>query len=136
MNPTDYDDYRLMELAISLYYEGYSREMLIKKLMEKVNDPRKAVRFYNAVEKCVRVNRDLENKRKAELNRETLKKSIDEQKAWEKKKISERNRDDDGDRHVDVFDLVAKADKAKELVSQKQTDFIVRNFDKLSPAYQ
>lgn len=51
MNPTDYDDYRLMELAISLYYEGYSREMLIKKLMEKVNDPRKAVRFYNAVEK-------------------------------------------------------------------------------------
>lgn len=97
MNPTDYDDYRLMELAISLYYEGYSREMLIKKLMEKVNDPRKAVRFYNAVEKCVRVNRDLENKRKAELNRETLKKSIDEQKAWEKKKLSERNRDDDYD---------------------------------------
>lgn len=43
---------------------------------------------------------------------------------------------DYGDRHVDVFDLVAKADKAKELVSQKQTDFIVRNFDKLSPAYQ
>ena len=39
MNPADYDDYRLMELAISLYYEGYSREMLIKKLMEKVNDP-------------------------------------------------------------------------------------------------
>lgn len=97
MNPTDYDDYRLMELAISLYYEGYSREMLIKKLMEKVNNPRKAVRLYNAVEKCVRVNRDLENKRKAELNRETLKKSIDEQKAWEKKKLSERNRDDDYD---------------------------------------
>lgn len=97
MNPADYDDYRLMELAISLYYEGYSREMLIKKLMEKVNDPRKAVRFYNAVEKCVRVNRDLENKRKAELNHETLKKSIDEQKAWEKKKLSERNRDDDYD---------------------------------------
>lgn len=43
---------------------------------------------------------------------------------------------DYGDRHVDVFDLVAKADKAKELVSQKQTDFIVRNFDKLSPVYQ
>lgn len=43
---------------------------------------------------------------------------------------------DYGDRHVDVFDLVAKADKAKELVSQKQTNFIVRNFDKLSPAYQ
>lgn len=43
---------------------------------------------------------------------------------------------DYGDRHVDVFDLVAKADKAKELVSQKQTDFIVRNFDKLAPAYQ
>lgn len=43
---------------------------------------------------------------------------------------------DYGARHVDVFDLVAKADKAKELVSQKQTDFIVRNFDKLSPAYQ
>lgn len=43
---------------------------------------------------------------------------------------------DYGDRHVDVFDLVAKADKSKELVSQKQTDFIVRNFDKLSPAYQ
>lgn len=43
---------------------------------------------------------------------------------------------DYGDRHVDVFDLVAKADKAKELVSQKQTNFIVNNFDKLAPAYQ
>lgn len=43
---------------------------------------------------------------------------------------------DYGDCHVDVFDLVAKAEKAKESVSQKQTDFIVRNFDKLSPAYQ
>lgn len=39
MNPTDYDDYRLMELAISLYYEGYSREMLIKKLMERLMIP-------------------------------------------------------------------------------------------------
>lgn len=43
---------------------------------------------------------------------------------------------DYGDRHVDVFDLVAKADKSKELVSQKQTDFIVNNFDKLAPAYK
>lgn len=43
---------------------------------------------------------------------------------------------DYGDRHVDVFDLVAKAEKAKESVSQKQTDFIVNNFDKLAPAYQ
>lgn len=43
---------------------------------------------------------------------------------------------DYGDRHVDILDLVAKADKAKESVSQKQTDFIVNNFDKLSPAYQ
>lgn len=43
---------------------------------------------------------------------------------------------DYGDRHVDVFDLVAKAERAKEPVSQKQTDFIVRNFDKLSPAYK
>lgn len=43
---------------------------------------------------------------------------------------------DYGDRHLDVFDLVAKADKAKELVSQKQTNFIVNNFDKLAPAYQ
>lgn len=41
-----------------------------------------------------------------------------------------------GDLHVDVFDLVAKAEKAKESVSQKQTDFIVNNFDKLAPAYQ
>ena len=40
------------------------------------------------------------------------------------------------DCHVDVFDLLAKAEKAKEPVSQKQTDFIVNNFDKLSPAYQ
>lgn len=43
---------------------------------------------------------------------------------------------DYGDYHVDVFDLVAKAEKAKESVSQKQTDFIVNNFDKLAPAYQ
>lgn len=43
---------------------------------------------------------------------------------------------DYGDCHVDVFDLVAKAEKAKESVSQKQTDFIVNNFDKLAPAYQ
>lgn len=43
---------------------------------------------------------------------------------------------DYGDCHVDVLDLVAKAEKAKESVSQKQTDFIVNNFDKLSPAYQ
>lgn len=43
---------------------------------------------------------------------------------------------DYGDRHVDILDLAAKADKAKESVSQKQTDFIVNNFDKLSPAYQ
>lgn len=43
---------------------------------------------------------------------------------------------DYGDRHVDILDLVAKAEKAKKYVSQKQTDFIVRNFDKLSPAYQ
>lgn len=43
---------------------------------------------------------------------------------------------DYGDRHVDILDLVAKADKAKESVSQKQTDFIVNNFDKLAPAYQ
>ena len=31
---------------------------------------------------------------------------------------------------------MAKAEKAKESVSQKQTDFIVNNFDKLAPAYQ
>lgn len=43
---------------------------------------------------------------------------------------------DYGDRHVDVFDLAAKAEKAEESVSQKQTDFIVKNFDKLAPAYQ
>lgn len=43
---------------------------------------------------------------------------------------------DYGDRHVDILDLAAKADKAKESVSQKQTDFIVNNFDKLAPAYQ
>ena len=43
---------------------------------------------------------------------------------------------DYGDCHVDILDLVAKADKAKESVSQKQTDFIVNNFDKLAPAYQ
>lgn len=43
---------------------------------------------------------------------------------------------DYGDRHVDILDLVAKADKAKESVSQKQTDFIVNNFNKLAPAYQ
>lgn len=43
---------------------------------------------------------------------------------------------DYGDCHVDVFELVAKAEKAKESVSQKQTDFIVNNFDKLAPAYQ
>lgn len=43
---------------------------------------------------------------------------------------------DYGDRHVDILDLVAKADKAKESVSQKQTDFIVNNFDKLAPAYK
>lgn len=43
---------------------------------------------------------------------------------------------DYGDRHVDILDLVAKAEKAKESVSQKQTDFIVNNFDKLAPAYQ
>lgn len=43
---------------------------------------------------------------------------------------------DYGDCHVDVFDLVAKAEKAKESVSQKQTNFIVNNFDKLAPAYQ
>lgn len=43
---------------------------------------------------------------------------------------------DYGDRHVDILDLAAKADKAKESVSQKQTDFIVNNFHKLAPAYQ
>lgn len=43
---------------------------------------------------------------------------------------------DYGDCNVDVFELVAKAEKAKESVSQKQTDFIVNNFDKLAPAYQ
>lgn len=43
---------------------------------------------------------------------------------------------DYGDRHVDILDLAAKADKAKESVSQKQTDFIVNNFDKLAPAYK
>lgn len=43
---------------------------------------------------------------------------------------------DYGDRHVDILNLVAKADKAKESVSQKQTDFIVNNFDKLAPAYK
>lgn len=43
---------------------------------------------------------------------------------------------DYSDRHVDVFDLAAKAAKANESVSQKQTDFIVKNFDKLAPAYQ
>lgn len=43
---------------------------------------------------------------------------------------------DYGDRHVDILDLAAKADKAKEPASQKQMDFILKNFDKLAPAYQ
>ena len=43
---------------------------------------------------------------------------------------------DYGDRHVDILDLAAKADKAKEPASQKQMDFILNNFDKLAPAYQ
>lgn len=43
---------------------------------------------------------------------------------------------DYGDRHVDILDLAAEADKAKESVSQKQIDFIVNNFHKLAPAYQ
>lgn len=97
MDSLYYDDYRLINLAISLYYEGLSREMVIKKLMEKINDPRKVKRFCNAVEKTVRINRDLDNKSKAETNRRIQKKRTAEQEAWEKKKLSERNRDDDYD---------------------------------------
>ena len=91
MDSVCYDDYHLMELAIDLYVEGLSREMLIKKLLEKCNNLKKAKHFYNVVDKMLRINKDLYTKRKAEAN-----KRVTAQQTRKNKKL-ERDMDDDYD---------------------------------------
>ena len=100
MDSVIYDDYRLMELAVDLYLQGYSRDMLIKKLLERVNNPAKAKRFFYAVDKTVRINKDRDNKRKAELvqrYKERKQTVRQKQNVQEASKASARNMDDDYD---------------------------------------
>lgn len=100
MDSVVYDDPRLMELAVYLYLQGYSRDVLIKKLLEKVNNPAKVKRFIRAVEKTARINKDRDNQRNAELvQRYKEKKQSARQKesVQEAGKASERNVDDDYD---------------------------------------
>lgn len=56
----DTEDMLLAELAIKLYLEGLSRELILKKLAEKNRDPKKCERIFKALQKSIRVNRQID----------------------------------------------------------------------------
>lgn len=56
----DTEDMLLAELAIKLYLEGLSRELILKKLAEKARDPKKCERIFKALQKSIRVNRQID----------------------------------------------------------------------------
>ena len=97
MSDMDYDDY--IKFATDIYYDGMTREELMRKLTARGLEPERSRKIYDAMEKLYRHNKEL---REAEqiakkLSVQRIKAQLLNEKIEReaKERLAGRNRDDD-----------------------------------------
>lgn len=97
MSEMDYDDY--IKFATDIYYDGMTREELMRRLAARGLEPERSRKIFDAMEKLYRHNKELREADQIakKLNAQRVKSQLINEKIEReaKKRLAERNRDDD-----------------------------------------